>query len=174
MLFSAIASGCQSSSDNNTQLEEVTTLILVRHAEKANDGTDDPPLTEKGETRAATLSDWLAFTDLAAIYSTSYKRNTMTVSPTASQKDLTITTYDAGQQPEDFLTSLLEQYKGETVLVCGHSNTIPPMLNRLLGQETYENLTDSDYNHIFIVTATALGNATVTDLQMDVPAVASP
>ena len=45
-----------------------TTLILVRHAEKAADGTLNPPLTELGEARAAELAYLLGHVELEAVY----------------------------------------------------------------------------------------------------------
>ena len=55
----------------------VTTVILVRHAEKATEGmANDPPLSAAGVGRAKELARVLAGTKLAAIYTTPYERAT--------------------------------------------------------------------------------------------------
>lgn len=143
----------------------LTTFILVRHAEKAQDGTQDPALTEKGQARAQLLADMLAETDLAAIYTTPYQRNRQTVAVAAGQSGLTPNEYDPGQAPEAFIREVWEAHYGQHVLVAGHSNTVPHLLNALVGEARYEDLPDSAYNNLFIVTLTAPGKATVTPLQ---------
>ncbi|MFT4738611.1 MAG: hypothetical protein ACI92W_002734, partial [Paraglaciecola sp.] len=46
----------------------------------------------------------------------------------------------------------------------GHSNTIPVLVNQLIGEDRYEQLEETDYNDIFIVTAESLGTGTVVHL----------
>ena len=53
---------------------EVTTFILVRHAEKGKDDPRDPNLNEEGIKRAQALNTLLAQADVAALYSSPYKR----------------------------------------------------------------------------------------------------
>jgi broad specificity phosphatase PhoE len=140
-----------------------TTLILVRHAEKAADGTLNPPLTELGEARAAELAYLLGHVELEAVYSTPFKRTEDTVLPTARAKGLEVRPYRADQ--EDFLDSVLEEHRGGTVLICGHSNTVPLQVNQLLGREEYAPLDDAVYDNLFIVTVPASGRALVLRLR---------
>ena len=146
-------------------LEGLTTLILVRHAEKASDGTDDPPLNEVGKARAELLKTTLAEADVAAIYSTPYQRNTSTVAPLADALGLTIKEYDSKQPAAQFVAQLQAEHRGKQVLVCGHSNTIPAMLNALTGTEQYPELTESEYEYLFIVTLLEGGEAAVVRLR---------
>src|SRR5688572_14758185 len=73
---------------------QITTFILVRHAEKGEDGTKDPDLSEEGKQRAIRLADMLSKTSITAIYSTSFKRTRNTVVPLANAKSLEIFSYD--------------------------------------------------------------------------------
>lgn len=84
-----------------TNQDSSTTLILVRHAEKVKDGSNDPILTPEGKVRANELMYILKHVELSAIYSTPYKRTQQTVLPTANElagrkdyDDLNDTTYD--------------------------------------------------------------------------------
>ncbi len=134
-----------------------TTLILVRHAEKAADGTLNPPLTQEGEARAAELANLLGHVHLDAVYSTPFKRTQDTVLPTARAKGLEVASYRADQ--DDFLDMVLKDHRGGTVLICGHSNTVPVLVNQLLGREEYEQLDDSVYDNLFIVSVPAAAPA---------------
>lgn len=137
------------------QSHDLTTFILVRHAEKADDGTDDPPLNATGQERAAALADHLNETNVTAIYSTDYKRTLQTVQAIADAKGLEIKRYDPFK--EQLLQHIMAENTGGTVLISGHSNTTPLLLNKLIGKDQYEQFDDADYDNLFIVTATAVG-----------------
>ncbi len=140
---------------HTVQAQETTTFILVRHAEKADDGTNDPPLNEVGKQRVAALADHLRETDITAIYSTSYKRTMQTVQPIADSTNLEIKTYDPFS--ESLIEDILKSEAGGTVLISGHSNTTPMLVNRLIREEQYEQLDETDYDNIFIVIYTKNG-----------------
>jgi phosphohistidine phosphatase SixA len=142
--------------------QETTTLILVRHAEKADDGTDDPPLNETGKERATALANHLKETDITAIYSTNYKRTIQTVRQIADAHGLEIKLYNPSEASA--LNQILDQEAGGTVLISGHSNTTPKLVNKLIGEEKYEQFKDSDYNNLFIVMADEVGKGTVVKL----------
>lgn len=46
----------------------------------------------------------------------------------------------------------LRLQKGKTIVVAGHSNTTPALVNALLKEKKYESLPDSVYNKFWIVT----------------------
>jgi broad specificity phosphatase PhoE len=141
-----------------------TTFILVRHAEKESAGTDqmmakDPPLSKAGQERAQSLVRLLEKQRVDAIYSTNYNRTKNTVKPVADAKGIAVQTYESLKVDE-----LIEKHKGGTVLICGHSNTVPGFANTLLGKKTFENFDDSDYGNFIIITVSSEGR-TLTHLR---------
>jgi len=151
-LFLSLAfAGTACAQVNDTQ---PTTIVLVRHAEKAQDGTDNPSLSEKGQTRALALAFALKEFRFDEVYSTPYKRTRETVAAIAASNQLTTVNYEAHN--EAFVGSLLGKGK-KTVLISGHSNTIPALVNQLIGEDRFKNLEDWEYDYLFIAT---LGNDT--------------
>jgi 2,3-bisphosphoglycerate-dependent phosphoglycerate mutase len=47
---------------------------------------------------------------------------------------------------------LLLKQAGKTIVVAGHSNTIPGLVNLLLHDNKFKNLDDNEYDKIFVVT----------------------
>lgn len=138
-----------------TQSEKITTFILVRHAEKASDGTNDPELKPEGAKRAEAFAALFAKADIAAIYSTNYKRTRSTVTPLANAKDITVETYSAMKVAE--LQGLLTKHEGGTIVIAGHSNTIPEIANALMGEKKLEQFGDDDYGNILVISVTSVG-----------------
>ncbi len=147
--------------DNGSE-NEVTTFILVRHAEKADDGTSDPDLNADGVERAGKLSAHLSETAITAVYSTDYKRTRQTVEKIAGRRELEIKPYAPFH--DNTLTDMLEAERGGIILISGHSNTTPVLVNRLIGEERFVQLDESDYDNMYIVTVTEVGNGQVVHL----------
>lgn len=158
LLLAFIIVSCQS------QPKESTTFILVRHAEKAVDGTKDPTLTIEGENRAQRLASLLDKTNITRIYSTEYKRTQLTVQPLATNIGLGLESYD-WKDPEAFLNSIITNNHGGTIVISGHSNTTPVLANLLLGKEAFAQFDDSDYGNLLIITVTSLGEGKLTHLR---------
>jgi len=124
-----------------------TTIYVVRHAEKANDG-DDPPLTHQGLARAEALAVLMAEEPLVAVYSTPFQRTQQTVAPAAAGHGLIVTDYD----PRSDLPALvLDQHVGAVVLVAGHSNTVPSIVAGLGAPEQPE-IPHEHYGDLYRVT----------------------
>ncbi len=110
-----------------------TTIFLVRHAEKAGEPTDrDPELSEAGRERAAALARVLGDANIAAIYSTPFIRTEKTAAPLAEKLSLEVTITPITRTfVADLVATLQSQHAGETVLVVGHSNTVPQTITAL-------------------------------------------
>lgn len=129
-LLAASLTGCASAPDASSR---GATFVVVRHAEKSNDGSKDPPLAPAGLARAQALATALRDTTLTAAYATAYQRTQMTARPTAQTHGLVVTTYDAQQPAAVFAAQLRRDYRTGTVLVVGHSNTAPNIAAALCG-----------------------------------------
>lgn len=108
-------------------------FVVVRHAEKAAVDPGDPALTDAGRARADALAASLADAPLAAVYATAYRRTQQTAAPSASTHALAVTTYDAKQPAGEFAARLKRAHAAGTVLVVGHSNTVPEIAAALCG-----------------------------------------
>lgn len=127
-----------------------TTFILLRHAEKEmKKNTNDPDLSEAGKKRANRLALMLDKTHITAIYSSDYQRTRQTVQPLAQRKGLTVQTYVPNK--EEDMDMILAKNKGGTILVAGHSNTIPQFANYLLGEPRYQTFDDGEYGNFLII-----------------------
>jgi phosphohistidine phosphatase SixA len=89
------------------------------------------------------------------IFSTPYLRTRRTALPVAIEHGLEIEEYDPSDA-ENFV-SKLKALTG-TILVTGHSNTIPGLVNMLTG-ESFAELDDSVYDHVFVVSIKENGSA---------------
>ena len=107
------------------------TFVLVRHAEKATDDPKDPSLSEVGHARAARLAASFDGTPVTAVYSTGYRRTQATAQPTAEAHGLAVLRYDASLPADAFAALLRTTHASGTVLVVGHSNTVPAIASAL-------------------------------------------
>jgi len=145
-----LMTGCQTTPEPTTSEDptDPITLFLVRHAEKAGDGTTDPPLTEEGHARARALRDLLYAADVDAIYSTDFKRTRLTAQPLADTLGIDIQNYPPFDSA--WVSSLPELHAGEQVLLVGHSNTTPAIVNHL-AKSSYKQLGEMEYDKVFVV-----------------------
>ena len=139
---------------------DLTTFILIRHAEKADDGTRNPGLTAEGKDRAERFKTMFAEAGVTAIYSTPYKRTKNTVAPLANSLNLEITEYDP--RSREFLNEIMTNHKGGTIVVSGHSNTTPFVTNWLIGEDRFQQLSEKVYGNIYVVTVSEIGNGNVS------------
>ena len=128
--------------------EEPVVVYLVRHSERAEDGTNDPPISEAGWERSRLLAEMLRDAGLTHIHSTDYIRTRSTGQPTAEATGLSILSYDA---------SVLRAVAGRLAatpgrhLVLGHSNTTPGFVEAL-GGDPGTPIEEMEYDRLYIVT----------------------
>lgn len=131
-------------------LTDATTIILLRHAEKDTVNPKDPQLSGAGKQRAQKLANQFPGVKPDAFYATNFIRTKETIAQWSRISGKQIETYDAAKQTE--FAEVLKSQKGKTIVVSGHSNTIPQLVNLLINQTKYSSLPDNEYSKIFIVT----------------------
>ena len=157
--FAAPLSAFQEPATPDPANQETVVVYLVRHAEKANDGTDDPPLAIAGRIRVQTLKALLRDVDLTHVRTTDWKRTRDTARPFAEEAELALAMYDPRE---------LENLAGEIMaepgrhLVVGHSNTTPQLVAALGGDPAGE-INDLEYDRLYILVIQP-GRPTVTTL----------
>lgn len=133
-----------------TALAQPPVVFLVRHAERAavsGHVPSDTGLSETGRARAGGLALALKDAQITAIYTSEYKRTKETAAPLAQS---------LGMQPEviqaDDFRSLIPKLNAArgNVLVVGHSNTLPQIINAL-GISARVAVAESDYDNLFLV-----------------------
>ncbi|MBC6699453.1 histidine phosphatase family protein [Hymenobacter sp. BT190] len=128
-----------------------TVVYVVRHAEKeTTPGLADPPLTPAGQQRALALRDTLRKASVAAVFSTSTIRTRTTAEPLAAQQRQQIMPYDAKQLPA-LSARIRRKYRGRTVLVVGHSNTILETVEALGAARPVPTVGDNEYDYLLEV-----------------------
>ena len=120
--------------------EKTTTLYLIRHAEKADNSTD-PELSEVVKERALKWGSYFKDKNISSYYVSLNKRTMFTATYASSvmstepepgtSKETNFRTYI----PENFsLKQVIADQEGKSVVIVGHSNTIPAQINALLGK----------------------------------------
>jgi phosphohistidine phosphatase SixA len=150
-----------------------TTVVVVRHAEKSTDDPKDPSLSPSGQQRARDLSAVLKDARVTDVYVTQYKRTRQTAEPLAQASgssivERPINATNSATYAQDLAHEILTRSAGKSVLVVGHSNTVPDIVKALSGKAVPP-ITDAEYDHIFVVTIPATGSPRVMQLRFGRP-----
>ena len=134
--------------------QATTTIIFVRHAEKAAMPADDPGLSVAGQRRVAELTRQLVDADVVAgvdaIYATPFRRTQETAQPIADALNLETNTYDP-DDTEAILEHILKKHKGKIILVIGHSNTVPVLIANLGASKKVPPIAEDEYDNIYVI-----------------------
>jgi broad specificity phosphatase PhoE len=127
-----------------------TVVIIVRHADKAAEPPNDPPLTEVGQARAKALAELLKDAKVAAVMHTPTTRTRETARPVAEQFGLSMEVLPLGPAAVHAaaVAEAVRRHAGQTVVVVGHSNTVMPYI-AALGGPARPNLCDHQYDGIY-------------------------
>jgi broad specificity phosphatase PhoE len=157
-----------------------TTVLLVRHTERAAGepaaGECPPPgmsealrdshgpaVTEEGKARAAVLAHVASEAGVAAVYVSEYCRSQWTVKPLFDRTGLAPKQF-AASDVRSLIRDILTEHRGGTVLVSSHSDRIPQIISGL-GSEAVPQLTDGDYDDLFVITVYRFGAPRVLRLK---------
>lgn len=158
-----------------------TTVIVVRHAEKASP-VPNTNLAPAGLARAQALAIEAAAAGVDAVYTTAWCRTAQTGQPTAQTLNLPLFVLpepspaggiDMCAPAIEVPTQLLPQgttlaahvparHRGETVLVVGHSNSVPELVAGLTGRSVCPehlplgigqlcHIPEQEFDHLFTV-----------------------
>lgn len=142
----------------------VTTVILVRHAEKKIEPENpDPDLVPEGFDRAREIAREFGDSGINAIYATQYKRTQQTVKPLADRTGVAVNLLNANQTDE-LVNRIQTAHRGQTVFIAGHNNTVPAIVSTL-SNENYPVIPESEYDNLYIVTIYRFGKAKVLKLK---------
>ena len=138
-------SGCATLDEAPAQ--QSSAYYVMRHLQKAEGGSD-PSLSAEGAANAQRLASWFeGKAKPAAIYVSTTRRARETAAPLAAKLGLTPKEYN----PAD-TAALVARVRAEpgSVLVVGHSNTVPDIVAGLGGTRPAP-LADSDYGAVWVV-----------------------
>jgi broad specificity phosphatase PhoE len=127
--------------------QEDVVVYLVRHAERAEDGTDDPPISEAGVERARLLAEMLKDAGITHIHCTDYKRTLQTAAPLSEASGLEVAFYDL--RDLDGFAARLRATPGRH-LVLGHTNTTPDLV-QTLGGDPGEPIAEFEHDRLYVV-----------------------
>ena len=150
------------------------TVYLIRHAEREDEPRQDPPLKKEGVSRSQELARLLSSAGIKAIFTSQFTRTKQTAEPLATKLGLTVTSFTLRSNPsnprliavestQEVANKILER-GGESVLVIGHSNSIPDVI-KALGGDTVPTIDEKKFNDLFVVTVYAKGKAKVAQLK---------
>ncbi len=157
----------------------VTTVLLIRHADRdiPSAGTPDPPLNARGKTRARKLIHVLSTTGIRAVYTSDTTRAIMTAKPYLDAyarrplpfpmlllRPSVVRLFD----PIEIKNHILTHHAGQTVLVVGHSNTVPELI-RQLGGTSLPDIDDCEFDNLFVLVRYSSTKASLTKLKYGAP-----
>ena len=133
--------------------EGTATVFLVRHAEKSGSGKN-PELSAAGKARAEVLYEMLSQRKLDLVIVSDTKRAEETADHTARQHGVTPMVVSTGGTVDTHVKHVVEAVRevraGGGVLIVGHSNTIPLIIEALGGPE-FPAMCENEYATYFVL-----------------------
>jgi phosphohistidine phosphatase SixA len=145
-----------------------TTVFVMRHGEKltTDPKDEDPALAPAGEARALELAQLFGRaprgSGLDAIFVSEFRRTQDTVGPLANRLGVPVIRMPA-DDPEATARRALAENRGGRVLIVGHSDSVPEIVQELSGIEVGP-MSESEYGILYVVTVPRFSRAAVTRL----------
>lgn len=140
-----------------------TTVVMIRHAE-TTEAFGEPQLTLEGQARAEALVDAVGDYGVDAIYASQFLRTQQTVQPLANRLNLPVRQItlspNTRADAEALAAEILRTHRGQTVLVAGHSNTVPALVEAL-GVDPAGPIAHDEFDSMFIVRVDGAGEPVV-------------
>ena len=143
-----------------------TVVFVVRHAETEGIADPDPALSIDGRERAARLAKVVSQAKpergLDAIFASEFRRTQQTVAPLSESFKLPVNVVPSATWG-DLPKRIKRQHRGEFVLVAGSSNTVPPLIEALTGQNV--TLREDEYDTLFVIFVPQISKTKVVRLR---------
>ena len=137
------------------------TVILVRHAEKA-DASADPVLSAAGQARATALAVALSDADLSHVLVSPLQRTRLTAELSAQAHAVTLEVFSFEGGTDAHIQRIAERIRAlpadAVVLVVGHSNTVP-LIAAALGETGPSEMRDCEYDRLIVVSVQKDGDS---------------
>ncbi len=145
---------------------KVTQIYILRHTEKSIKNPENPNLSDIGIRHAKYWKKTLKHIEFDRVFTTKFKRNKKTAEILSQELKIKPELY----YPMSFeVLKFVEEIKGEKVLIIGHSNTIPDMVNRLIGETKYPPMSHKNYDQLYIIIINENGDASSSLLHIEQP-----
>ena len=131
-------------------IPKMTTVYIVRHADKDGGGGSDPQLSTAGQQRAQTLAYTLRQDKVKAVFVTQFQRSRQTGEPTALDSGVALQEYSDRVAVAD---QILANFEGRRVLVVAHSNTVKVIAARLRNSASVPlaDIAEHQYDWLYVV-----------------------
>jgi broad specificity phosphatase PhoE len=131
-------------------IPKMTTVYIVRHADKDAGGSADPQLSPAGHARAQTLAYMLRQDKVKAVFVTQFQRSRQTGEPAALDSGVALQEYN---DPAALADLILASHEGRRVLVVAHSNTVKVIAARLTGSLAVPvaDIQEHQYDRFYVV-----------------------
>ncbi|MGH9371429.1 MAG: phosphoglycerate mutase family protein [Vicinamibacterales bacterium] len=143
-----------------------TDVLLVRHAERAAQAGNDPPLSMAGEQRAETLTHVAGDAGISAVFVSEFQRTQQTAAPLATALGLTPIEIPAADVAA--LVSEIRSRRGSTILVAGHSNTVPLIIDEL-GGGIVPAIAEPEFDNLYVLFIPRWGSPRLVRLKYGEP-----
>ena len=142
--------------------KSATTILVVRHADRAGEADS---LSAAGVARAKTLVNVASRANVKAIYHSDTNRTRLTAEPLAAALGIKPEEYPA-KEVDALIARIFAAHEGETVLVVGHSNTVP-LIIAAAGGPTMADLAEDEFDRLFIVIVPPCRNGSVKLVELE-------
>jgi broad specificity phosphatase PhoE len=144
-----------------------TVVVLARHAEKDLSSIQDPPLSPEGEQRAQRLAQMFGrgkgVGRIDAIYATDARRTQQTAAPLAERLGKQVVVVPAADT-KGLVSRVMHEHEGDSVLIIGHSNTVPELIHEL-GEIDVPPIGDDEYDTLYVLSIPSFGHASLLRME---------
>lgn len=154
-------------------------VVVVRHAERGTEPAADPVITPAGQVRARVLDSVVGPLPITDVVVTDRQRTRLTAAVVLARTRARVHLVPLGSGVPAHIAAVRDTVRAVVargargVLVVGHSNTVP-LLVEALGGPAQPPICDSEYNRLYTLRLTPGGAATMQRAVYGAPAPADP